>query len=134
MKYIDADKLIAEIERRRLNFNKKAEKYQSLNNDYSQNCYGARDALRDIENFLDTLSEKSSKSLEEAAEEYRRDSYRKSVLPNIDGPTPEYNGNVKTAFIDGAQWMENQFEHCGTFPIEDSRGGYWPTDYYIKKK
>lgn len=34
----------------------------------------------------------------------------------------------------GAEWMEAQFEHCGTFPIEDPRGGYWPTDYYIKKK
>ena len=48
-------KIKAEIERRRLHFNKEAEKYQALNNDYSQNCYGARDALRDLENFLDTL-------------------------------------------------------------------------------
>ena len=63
MKYIDADKLKAEIERRRLHFNKEAEKYQALNNGYSQNCYGARDALRDLENFLDTLSEEPDKSL-----------------------------------------------------------------------
>lgn len=40
----------------------------------------------------------------------------------------------KDAFKAGAKWMEARFEHCGTFPIEDQRGGYWPTDYYIKKK
>lgn len=51
------EKIKAEIERRRLHFNKEAEKYQALNNGYSQNCYGARDALRDLENFLDTLPE-----------------------------------------------------------------------------
>ena len=49
------DKIRAEIKKRRLHFNKEAEKYQALNNGYSQNCYGARDALRDLENFLDTL-------------------------------------------------------------------------------
>lgn len=49
------EKIRTEIERRRLHFNKEAEKYQAINNGYSQNCYGARDALRDLENFLSTL-------------------------------------------------------------------------------
>ena len=57
MELIDKETIRAEIERRRLHFNKEAEKYQALNNGYSQNCYGARDALRDLENFLDTLPE-----------------------------------------------------------------------------
>ena len=62
---IDADRLKAEIKRRRLHFNKEAEKYQALNNGYSQNCYGARDALRDLENFLDSLQqEQPSEELE----------------------------------------------------------------------
>ena len=53
------DKIRQEIERRRLHFNKEAEKYQALNNGYSQNCYGARDALRDLENFLGSLTDES---------------------------------------------------------------------------
>lgn len=61
-------KIHQEIERRRLHFNKEAEKYEALNYGYSQNCYGARDALRDIEIFLDTLSEEPDKSVEEEAE------------------------------------------------------------------
>lgn len=106
-KYIDADRLKAEIDRRRLHFNKEAKKYQALNNGYSQNCYGARDALRDLENFIDSLQqEQPSEDLEEVAEEYRRESYRKSVLPNIDGPIPEYGGSIKDAFIAGAEWQE----------------------------
>lgn len=46
--------------------------------------------------------------LEEAAEEYRRESYRKSVLPNIDGPMPEYGGSIKDAFIAGAEWQKDK--------------------------
>ena len=58
---------------------------------------------------FDTLAEQEpNKSLEEAAEEYRRESYRKSVLPNIDGPANEYCGNIKDAFIAGAEWQKEQ--------------------------
>ena len=64
------DKIRAEIKKRRLHFNKEAEKYQALNNGYSQNCYGARDALRDLENFIDTLEEPVSEDLEEELENY----------------------------------------------------------------
>lgn len=46
----------------------------------------------------------SPEGLEEAAEEYRRESYKKSVLPNIDGPMSEYGGSIKDAFIVGAKW------------------------------
>lgn len=80
------------------------------------------------------LDEEPDKSLEEAAEEYRRESYRKSVMPNTDGPIPEYGGNVKDAFIVGAEWMANQFECVGTYPILDDRGGYWPSEPYYRKK
>lgn len=41
-------------------------------------------------------------SLEEAAEKYRRTSCNAAMKPNIDGPMPEYDGNVKAAFIAGA--------------------------------
>lgn len=118
MKYIDADALRIEIKRQ-------ADLYQDTYTD------GMRDNLL---SFIDSLQQEPDKNLEEVAEKYRRASCNAAMKPNIDGPTPEYIGNIKTAFIDGAEWMKNQFEHCGTFPIEDSRGGYWPTDYYVKKK
>ncbi len=96
-----------EIERRRLHFNKEAEKYQALNNGYSQNCYGARDALRDLENFLDTLSEEPDKSLEEASYD---------AVCRIFGCDPMYFGNKAeiTArecdylFRAGAEWQKSQ--------------------------
>ena len=37
MELIDKETIRAEIERRRLHFNKETEKYQALNNGYSQN-------------------------------------------------------------------------------------------------
>ena len=61
------EQIKAEIERRRLHFNKEAEKYQAINNGYSQNCYGARDALRDLENFLSALE--SEKPMQDGLEE-----------------------------------------------------------------
>lgn len=88
MKYIDADKLKVEIERRRLHFNKEAEKYQALNNGYSQNCYGARDALRDLENYLDTLPEqpvvKKSNALFDKCVENCDPAVMKEVSDNVD--------------------------------------------------
>lgn len=67
--------------------------------------------------------EKPSEGLEEAAKEYSE-----SVS---DGHNYR---DLTCGFIAGAEWMESQFEHCGSFPVEDPRGGYWPTDYYVKKK
>lgn len=92
------EKIRQEIERRRLHFNKEAEKYQALNNGYSQNCYGARDALRDLENFINTLSEEPSESLEEAAEEYASD------YPACN----DEQAIAKYAFKRGAEWQKKQ--------------------------
>lgn len=70
--------------------------------------HGKYDAYKELLSYLDTLPEQPMKGLEEAAEEYRRESYRKSVLPNIDGPMPEYGGSIKDAFIAGAEWGAKQ--------------------------
>ena len=136
MKYIDAEKLKDEIKKRISLFQK--EKKTEGASQIDVISLGARAAaLEEILVFIDSLQQKivkADESLEEAAEKYRRTSCNAAMKPNIDGPIPEYGGNVKTAFIAGAEWMENQFEHCGTFPVEDPREGYWPTDYYVKKK
>lgn len=94
-------RLRQEIERRRLHFNKEAEKYQALNNGYSQNCYGARDALRDLENFLDTLSEEPDKSLEEAAEKFAESIWKEMRYELV------YD-NLIECFIAGAEWQKEQ--------------------------
>ncbi len=99
------EKIRQEIERRRLHFNKEAEKYQALNNGYSQNCYGARDALRDLENFIDSLSEEPDKSLDEAAEKSSAQYYVDagySPFPNVE------TAAHKSGFIAGAEWQMKQ--------------------------
>lgn len=68
-----------------------------------ENCDPA--VMKEVSDNIDKmLGRQSVNGLEEAAEEYRRESYRKSVLPNIDGPMPEYGGSIKDAFIAGAEW------------------------------
>ena len=47
-------------------------------------------------------------TLEETAENYRRKSYNAAIIPQFDGPTNEYGGSIKEAFIAGAKWMESQ--------------------------
>ena len=69
---------------------------------------GRQVMLEHFEHFLNTLSEKPCKSLDEAAEEYRRESFKKSVMPQIDGPVGEYGGDIKSAFIAGAEWQKGQ--------------------------
>lgn len=59
-------------------------------------------------NHFRDVTKMVSEGLEEAAEEYRRESYRKRVLPNIDGPMPEYGGSIKDAFKAGAEWQKKQ--------------------------
>lgn len=102
------DKIRAEIKKRRLHFNKEAEKYQALNNGYSQNCYGARDALRDLENFLDTLEEPASDchDLEEAADEWCKTN-NKGIALCADKKS-HYLAEGIDAFIAGAEWMKKQ--------------------------
>ena len=69
---------------------------------------------RRISKAIDIIQQPEQQSLpqelEEAAEKYRRESYGKSILPNIDGPMPEYVGSVKDAFIAGAEWQKEQDE------------------------
>ena len=103
------EKIRQEIERRRLHFNKEAEKYQALNNGYSQNCYGARDALRDLENFLDTLSEEPDKSLEEAARRYQEGVIVDTTIYYCGACEDVYFANrIADAFIAGAEWQAEQ--------------------------
>lgn len=64
--------------------------------------------LSELLSFLDALSEEPDKSLEEAAEEYRRESLKMSVMPQIDGPVCEYGGSIKGAFIAGAKWQKGE--------------------------
>lgn len=52
--------------------------------------------------------ENNIKTLEEAAENYRRKSYNAAMIPSLDGPTNEYGGSIKAAFIAGAKWQANQ--------------------------
>lgn len=97
-KYIDANLLRQEIERR-----KKENMYDEL-----PMTIGRYYEDRDILAFIDSLQQEPDKNLEEAAEKYRRASCNAAMKPNIDGPIPEYGGNIKTAFIAGAQWMKEQ--------------------------
>ena len=63
---------------------------------------GENDGYNRILDIIDSLQQEPDKNLEEAAEKYRRASCNAAMKPNIDGPIPEYGGNVKTAFIAGA--------------------------------
>lgn len=97
-KYIDAELLRNEIERR-------IEQYWS---DGDVDSVVVSSELEEVLDFLDSLQQELDNNLEEAAEKYRRVSCNAAMKPNIDGPIPEYGGNVKTAFIAGAQWMKEQ--------------------------
>lgn len=57
---------------------------------------------------LRDFTKKIDKSLEEAAEEYRRESFKRSVTPQIDGPVGEYGGNIKSAFKAGWKCRDDQ--------------------------
>lgn len=110
------DKIRAEIERRlKEDYNFGDEEIDSV----------AQGVCAGILSFLDTL-QGPEVDLDEAADAYVGNH------PEIDEGV--YTYAKRLAFKAGAKWMEARFEHCGTFPIEDQRGGYWPTDYYIKKK
>lgn len=99
-------------------------------------AYDKRDgklmAYRDLLSFLDTLQEQEPKGLDKSAEEY--DELHTYQKYDGGGFTPDYNVTLAEAFKAGAEWAFGQFESVGTFPIEDARGGYWPTEYFIRKK
>lgn len=67
----------AEIKKRRLHFDKEAEKFQAINNGYSRKCYGARNALRDLENFLDTLPDEPVITCDQLEEEIKEQIYER---------------------------------------------------------
>ena len=92
MKYIDADKLKAEIERLRKLV---VEDNYYLDNYEQALGYGL--ALDDMGQFFDTFSEEPDKSLEEAANNYLDDVYGKM-------PHSDYHIAI---FLAGAEWQAN---------------------------
>ena len=104
-KYIDAELLRQEIERLKEGYNKQVSARLISESLVSM---GKVEALNKALAFIESFQQEPDKNLEEAAEKYRRASCNAAMKPNIDGPIPEYGGNVKTAFIAGAEWMKNQ--------------------------
>ena len=101
-KYIDADLLRKEIE-------KNKNMIDGLFTEGDDSVYdGENDAYNRMLCIIDSIQQEPDKNLEEAAEKYRRTSCNAAMKPNIDGPMPEYGGNVKTAFIDGANWQKEK--------------------------
>lgn len=86
--------------------------------------------LEELLTFIDSLPEEPDKSLEEAAENYRRKSYNTTMIPPLDGPTEEYGGNIKNAFIAGAEWQKEQ----DTRDMIMSDGSYFQKCYELGKK
>lgn len=68
-------------------------------------------------------AQKLVEGLEEAAEDFAH---------GYDNGTCD--GVAQDCFKAGAEWAFGQFESMGTFPVEDARGGYWPTEYFVRKK
>lgn len=106
MKYIDAELLRKEIEFAWSVYNNPHRVVHGIADAFRQD--GRAAMCEDILKKMDSLQQEPDKNLEEAAEKYRRASCNAAMKPNIDGPIPEYGGNVKTAFIAGAQWMKEQ--------------------------
>ena len=105
-KYIDADKLRAEIERR-----------------ITDNTFGAKLELIDILAWLDSLQqeqqEEPDKSLEEAAEKSAAQYYKDagySPFPNVETAAHE------AGFIAGAKWLKEQMMDEW---LKDRDGCFW---------
>lgn len=121
-KYIDAEHLLAEIEKHIKEVKDVVERFTPNMGFFDAKLSGIYDVMA----IIDSLQQEQPSlpdNLDEAANKF-------AVL--YDQGTCD--GIAQECFKAGAQWMENQFEHCGTFPVEDPNGGYWPTDYYVKKK
>ena len=130
MKYIDADILSERIKK-----NQYVIEPMFLKGDDSY-YEGENDGYNRILDIIDSLQQEQPSlpdNLDKAARLYAIPHYMKDVDVNYLEEYP-YDKIAEAGFIAGAQWMENQFEHCGSFPVEDPNGGYWPTDYYVKKK
>ena len=96
MKYIDAEKLKEEIEKRRKFHDDAVVKFCNNRTIALTHSAGLKED-EELLSFLDTLSEEPDKSLEEAAEEYIKDG---RYLPEA--------FVVRPAFIAGAEWMEKE--------------------------
>ena len=85
-----------------------------------------------FERFLDTLSVDAPEGLDEAADTIPL----KLLTENKESYIFDSTGMrfPKDCFKAGAEWAFGQFESMGTFPVEDARGGYWPTEYFVRKK
>ena len=110
------EKIRAEIERRRLHFNKEAEKYQAINNGYSQNCYGARDALRDLEYFLSDL-EKSENPSNPTIEKLR--ALIKMQIRREELNFASLGGGGQTFCINTLEWVLKQLDTLQEQPVCD---------------
>lgn len=75
--------------------------------------------------YLDTLVVDAPEDLDEVADMYEKTRGFDAVSDNEE---------CRRAFKAGAEWAFGQFEPMGTFPVEDARGGYWPTEYFVRKK
>ena len=136
MKYIDSEKLYKQVDELMAHFAELEKETKPDDEDLSIFYQGKVKMCSELLDIIDSLQQEQPEvDLEKAAEEYAD---KHGFRVPYDGSDKYYDDvDVKASlegFKAGAKWMENQFEHCGTFPIEDSRGGYWPTDYYIKKK
>lgn len=67
------------------------------------------DALAEVLDFIDTMEEKSDKSLEEAARLYAIPHYMKDIDVNHIEEYP-YDTGLEAAFIAGAEWQEKRDE------------------------
>lgn len=107
MKYIDADKLKAEIDKRY------AEYREKMKTDDFTYYEGMADALDLFEQFLDTLEEEPDKDLEEAAEEYRQGEVDTGCdyIDDTDGDSLYHSACLADAFKAGAKWQEKRWEN-----------------------
>lgn len=105
MKYIEAEHLKAEIERR-IEILKKAELDWAKQGDTETSVYysGKSVALDEFNDFIDSLQQEQLSlpdNLDEAADAY----YSKNYCDVDDGPSV---GMARDAFKAGAQWMKDQ--------------------------
>lgn len=84
------------------------------------------------------MTQEEIKELDEAAEKYRRDSCNAAMMPNIDGPMPEYGGSVKDAFKTGAIWDKEQMMNeavegkvCAVYPLKTCNEIHYSVQYPI---
>ena len=127
MKYIDADKLIAEIDRRMENYNATIERYYGK----QKSIKAERDSWKWAEckwflALITSLQREQPDGLDEAAEMYE------SGLQNPDYQDSGYTDNdMIDAFKAGAEWMEGQGVTCGGRIMKSSTGETYAESDYV---